>query len=1143
MKFKQISISALLFAMAVVTLPVLEAQTMTTGDVSGVVSDQSGAVLPSATVTLTNKAVGSVQTTTTNGQGGYHFALLPSGAYTVSASTPGLASDTVRITVEIGQAANINLTAKIQSTTQTVEVNGEVQAVQTENANLSRTFDAAQLAELPAPGGDITSVAFTTPGITVNTGGGYGNFSSHGLPGTANLFTINGNDYNDPYLNLNNSGASNLLLGQNDVSEASVVQNAYSVEYGRNAGAQVNFVTKSGSNNFHGDLFENYNGTLFNANDFFNNTNGLPTPHAVSNQYGANFGGRILKDKLFFFTDFEGFRYVLPTAGYVTLLSPQLQQYMESTLNPAQLAVYNNAFSEFSGVQSKATPTTNGTGPLQDANGNLGCADFAGTANPAGGVFGVNVPCTGAYATNANNLNTEWLMTDRVDYNVSDKNKVYFRFKVDHGDQATGTNLVNSAFNVSSVQPQYEGQINWTTIASPTVVNNFIGSVLWYSALFSSPNIKSLEQTNPFDLYDLVGGINATGGAGLYQLGFGYGGIGYDVFPQGRNSGQLGLVDDLSIVKGKHTIKLGANFRKNDVSDDSLQINAAGSYFFTTFTDFVQGVTNPNTGSEYTQSYAPISVAHIRLYNIGLYLQDEWNIKSNLKLTYGLRMERTGNPTCVEDCFSRLVAPFNTGGYTNGIDTPYNQTIETGLQHAYGSTELANFDPRIGIVWSPFKSTNSTVIRAGGGLFSDLPPGGIVASVFENQPFLYTANVFNGSEVGLASDPNSATAGGLAQYSAFKSGFASGQTLAQLNNSVPGGFGPINFFSTPGELKTPEYLEWSFEIQQPIGNKNVFVATYAGNHGYNLFLINPFVNTSVNTAVYSSFGDLPLSAPDPRFAAVSQLANVGVSNYDGLSLQFRRSFSYGFQGQIGYTWSHALDDISSLPGEPFNFNNSLTTQTTPIAALNYSNSDTDIRHSLVADFTWDSPWKPSSRAMGYLLGGWTLAGKFYARSGSPFSVVAGNGISGPMASTIGAGGTILADVLNPNVSRNCGASAVSSPCFQSTDFACPIGSTGCTAQTDFGNLPRNSFYGPGYFDIDTTLAKSFSVTEHAKFKLIVQAYNLLNHPNFANPFANVSDGAFGTIFSTVSAPTSPYGSFQGSAVSGRVLTVGGRFEF
>ena len=171
MKFKQISISALLFAMAVVTLPVLEAQTMTTGDVSGVVSDQSGAVLPSATVTLTNKAVGSVQTTTTNGQGGYHFALLPSGAYTVSASTPGLASDTVRITVEIGQAANINLTAKIQSTTQTVEVNGEVQAVQTENANLSRTFDAAQLAELPAPGGDITSVAFTTPGITVNTGG------------------------------------------------------------------------------------------------------------------------------------------------------------------------------------------------------------------------------------------------------------------------------------------------------------------------------------------------------------------------------------------------------------------------------------------------------------------------------------------------------------------------------------------------------------------------------------------------------------------------------------------------------------------------------------------------------------------------------------------------------------------------------------------------------------------------------------------------------------------------------------------------------------------------------------------------------------------------------------------------------------
>ena len=297
MRYKQFLSFALSLALcAAISLSISRAQTLTTGDVTGVVSDQTGAMLPGATVTLSNRSVGAVQTATSNNQGVYHFSLLPSGQYTVSASAPGLISDTVQVAIQVGQSSNVNLTAKVQSTSQTVEVTSAVQAVQTENANMSRTFTTAQIEDLPTPGGDITSFAFTVPGVVVNTGGGFGNFSSHGLPGTANLFTINGNDYNDPYLNLNNSGASNLLLGQNDISEASVVQNAYGVEYGRNAGAQVNFVTKSGANQFHGNLFENWNGNRLNANDYFNNLNGLPTPHAVSNQYGASLGGHTIKD-------------------------------------------------------------------------------------------------------------------------------------------------------------------------------------------------------------------------------------------------------------------------------------------------------------------------------------------------------------------------------------------------------------------------------------------------------------------------------------------------------------------------------------------------------------------------------------------------------------------------------------------------------------------------------------------------------------------------------------------------------------------------------------------------------------------------------------------------------------------------------
>ena len=209
-----------------------------------------------------------------------------------------------------------------------MEVAASGAMIETENANLSTTYNTTQMEELPTPGGDMTTIAFTAPGVVVSTGMGYGNFSAHGLPGISNLFTINGNDYNDAYLNLNNSGASNLMLGTNEVQEAAVVQNAYSVQYGREAGAQVNYITKSGTNGFHGDLNYNWNGDRLNANDFFANTNGTGPLKAISNQWAADVGGPIRKDKMFFYADTEGLYYTLPSAGVVSIPSPQLQTYI-----------------------------------------------------------------------------------------------------------------------------------------------------------------------------------------------------------------------------------------------------------------------------------------------------------------------------------------------------------------------------------------------------------------------------------------------------------------------------------------------------------------------------------------------------------------------------------------------------------------------------------------------------------------------------------------------------------------------------------------------------------------------------------------------------------------------------------------------
>ncbi len=1130
-------------ALFVLSVSLLAAQSITTGDISGTVTDSTGAVIPNASITLKNLDNGAQQTGTTNQSGGYHFALLKPGNYTISATATGLQSEIQKLVVQVGQAFKIDLVAKVQAMQQIVEVNTTAALINSDNADLSTSFSTKQMLQLPAPGGDITTVAFTVPGVAVSLGMGYGNFSSHGLPGTSNLFTINGNDYNDPYLNLNNSGASNLLLGQDEISEASVVNNAYSVQYGRQAGAQVNYVTKSGTNQWHADLLFNFNNHLMNANDFFNNAQGTPRPYAVSRQWGADIGGPILKNKLFFYSDSEGLYYSLPSSGIVSIPTPQFQAYTMSQISPAQAPLYTKMFSIWNSAPgaANARPVQNGTATgLQDSSNRLGCGSFAATNTPSpdgSGIFGTDVSCAAAYRTNGLNTNKEWLETHRVDWKINDKQSIFFRFKGDHGFQPTFTDLVDPALNAQSVQPQYEGQINHTYVISPTVVNNFILSFLWYSAIFSPANTAAAQSILPVGIQVSDGGPSGaafgnSGTGAFYVLG-GFAENGF-LYPQGRHSGQGQLVDDISFVKGNHTLKFGGNLRKNRVTDYSYESGQVGLYTFNSLTDFATGITDSATGSSYSQKFSPLLDAHIRFYNLGLYAQDEWAVKSNLKITYGVRFDRTGNPSCLDKCFSNLTDQFSLGNFQKGIDIPYNSSINTGLTHAYYSTDSVVADPRLGVVWSP-RSGNSTVIRGGVGLFSDLAPGTLVSSVFNNPPFPYTATIYDAPVNTAAADPTSAAAIAQNQYNAFKTGFAAGNTFNQLNTTLGGTFSPFNYFSIPHHFATPRYAEWSFEIQQPIGTKNAFIATYSGNHGYNLLVQNGFVNGFAQSS-YGPFTGLPTSAPDPRFNQITELTNQGYSNYDGLTAQFRRSFSYGFQGEISYTWSHALDTISNGGVLPFSFCSGcgFTELSSPNVRNNYGSSDYDIRHNMLADFIWDTPWKPGNRWIRNVLGNWTVSGKFFVRSGTPFSVY-DSLLAGAISPNIAGGTNMLASSAGP-VNTNCGVSAVNTPCFTGANFV--------TAETEsaFGNLGRNAFRGPGYFDIDSSLFKNFNITERLRFQFGASAYNLMNHPHFQNPNADVSASP-GLITATAIPPTSAYGSFQGSAVSGRVLVVTGRFQF
>jgi len=386
-------------------------QSIVTGDAVGTVTDPSGAVLSGATVLLTSADTGASQSVVTGSNGFYRFPLLKPGNYTLLVKQSGFKSATQSILVSVGQITTTNLKLEVGAASEVLEVTGAPPLIETENANLATTYSSNQLQQLPAPGGDVTSYAYSAPGITLNSAAGYGNFSSYGLPSTSNLFTTNGNDNMDPYLNLNNSGASNLSLGSNELDQISVVQNGYTAQYGRQAGAQLNAATKSGTNSFHGNASYWWNGSSLNANDWFSNNVGTPKPFANSNQWAASLGGPIVKNKLFFFADQEGLRFVLPgSSGNQYLPTPQFATFVQGNIaaNPATagtLPWYQNVFNLYAGAPGagRATPLTANDDPA------LGCGDLAGTAG-----FGTTTACAMKFTSNQNNLNTEWLLTTRI---------------------------------------------------------------------------------------------------------------------------------------------------------------------------------------------------------------------------------------------------------------------------------------------------------------------------------------------------------------------------------------------------------------------------------------------------------------------------------------------------------------------------------------------------------------------------------------------------------------------------------------------------------------------------------------------------------------------------------------------------------
>ena len=1119
------TVVVVVFVMAAVSG--LWAQTSTTGAIAGIVTDPSAAVVSGVAITLKNTDTGSSASAITNAQGSFNFPFLQPGNYSVSATAAGFQQMVKNVTVALGASVTANLQLAISSQSQTVEVTDEATGVQTQDANLETNFNAQQISVLPNPGNDLSAVALTAPGVVMNTTGGSvfggGNYEFFGLPSNSNVFTYDGANDNDPYFNINNSGATNLTLGLNDVQETSVVTNGYSGQFGGLAGANINYVSKSGSNSFHGNAEYWWNGRALNSNNYFRNqANAVagsqvdPRPFVNANQYAASIGGPIRKNKSFFFVDYEGIRLVIPSLFSVNLPTQQFENAVIANLNsvnPASVPFYNQLF----GIWN-ATP---GAARAQNTLAGGGCSNVT---NLAGITFGAANPCATQLQGGTSQATNDYLIVGRYDQNIGNNDKLFVRVQHESGIQATYTDPLNSAFDAHSTQPEWQSQLSETHTFGNDKVNNFIASLQWYSALFTMANQAAEFQTLPQTV--------AFGDGSLFSLN-----NDGTAFPQGRSVTQYGIVDDFSWNHGRHTFRLGANFRRDDVSDH----NFTGVIPFvqeTTLNDFAFGGVAPTNlpggvASLVSQNFPVKTNVPIALYQLGWYVSDELKVTSDLKLTLSMRFDHLSNPVCQTNCFQSFSAPFQD----LNAAAPVNQALTTGLHTAFPSVTPVVYEPKVGFAWSPFGAKN-TVVRGGFGIFSDAIPTGAIDDILTNAPNDPSFVLFNGALSPAA--PGNLNGQASAANAAFRANFANG-------GAVPA----FNFFN-PGKVQIPRYDEWDLEVQQALGWNTTLSVKYVGNHGEHEEITNPALNAFSPTG--APFGGLPLTQPDARFGVVAQTENVGNSNYNGVTVTAAHNFNGGFQFQASYTYSHALDEISNSSLNPFgvnaNGNVDVVTPLNPfnIRQLNYGSADYDVRQSFVMNYVWDDAFRHlTKRGPNALVKGWTFSGTIFKHTGFPYSIWSSNATASLQGSLFGSTTpatttAVLADVVG-SANVNCGSSAAQlvngspNPCYSVTNFSDPI--------NNFGNQRRNQFRGPGYFDTDFDVEKSFAIPrwESAHVSVGARFFNLFNHPNFAFPNTNVDSNQFGQITQTVSQPTTIYGSGLGADASPRVIELQAKFVF
>jgi len=851
----------------------------------------------------------------------------------------------------------------------------------------------------------------------------------------------------------------------------------------------------------------------------------------------------------------EGIRYIFGSVHTPSAPTPDFQSYVLGNVpqDAATQAFYNNVFSLYNGAPGIANATRNTIASTGNPNGS--CAGFDLATLPASLQDG---GCTETWNQSVSSGNKEWLVSGRVDYNLDENNKIFGRVKFDRGTQPTYTDSINPVFDDFSIQPQDEGQLNYTHIFSPTVVNNFIFDTLYYSAIFGNLNPGPSLALFPGNLaFGIDGSLTAIGTGSGNPGGFAQGFL----YPQGRKVEQWGLVDDLSVTRGNHGFKMGVNFRRDDITD----YTAASQTLYAAENITLFGFANdtiPDGGGSVSYNFATHDRQPVGYYSFGAYFQDEYRVNTKLKFTLTLRADRNSGGTCNKHCAGLPETPFPD--LAKNPELPYDVSYLTGSKTIIPGMEKIVFQPRFGMAWSPIGQ--NTVIRAGVGLFSDLYPGFILSGFDTNFPQVNLFNApigsvaFDGLPPGSTVFPGSGPTLVAECNSAFTSNYFNGGNLAgyaAAASGIPGGcVNGLGQLSVPGvsdvsrNLKNPKFVEWNLEVQHTFGAHTVVSVNYVGNHGYDGLINNPDENGFCDPAAnppctFTAGGRLPTTAPDPRVARVNYLYNGTVTNYNGVTFSIQENNWHGLSGRFNYTYSHALDDLSNGGLLPFSAITSITEQVNPFnLSAQYGSADEDARHQISASYLYQLPFKSENRLMNAAIGGWIISGTWFYRTGFPFTILDG-GQAGGLAGNNLSGAQIILQPLPGFTQRNfsnghqCLAAILGPPnpeCFSAGDFA---------TATDFtGNVVgRNAFRAPGFLGGDLAVRKNFQINERLTFQIAFQAYNWLNHANYGAPYPSTNNSIFGFSVIPQTPPTSPYGAFAAAATDQRIAQITGKFIF